>query len=42
MEESGCRSVIAYSVWWSFCSTEVNLTMRRAGEAMLTWLPELE
>ena len=28
MEECGCRSVIAYSAWWSFCSPEVNLTMR--------------
>jgi len=28
MEKRGCRSVIAYSAWCSFRSTEVNLTMR--------------
>ena len=28
MEKCGCRSVIAYSAWHSFCSREVNLTMR--------------
>jgi len=27
MEKRGCRRVIAYSAWCSFCSTEVNLTM---------------
>jgi len=30
MEECGCRSVIAYSAWCSFCPAEVNLTMRFA------------
>jgi hypothetical protein len=28
MEKCGYRSVIAYSAWHSFCSREVNLTMR--------------
>jgi putative transposase len=28
MEKCGCRSAITYSAWHSFCSREVNLTMR--------------
>src|SRR5262249_18595578 len=31
MEQCGCRSVIAYSAWRSFCSTQLNLTMPQLG-----------
>jgi hypothetical protein len=34
MEKCGCRSVIAYSAWHSFCSRGVNLTMRATALTM--------